>query len=108
MLVNNNAVSWTIFFIAIVFIFIAKYQEKTHVISLIYAAILGLFGLIQSVSVPLLLIAFVGNFIISSVLFKILKHFEKSVVIYILITILGCLVLWYVADLPMPLYCLKS
>ncbi len=98
-MLNNIGVLLINFFIAIVFIFISKYQEKTHIIALIYATILGIVGISQSVSIPLLLIAFIGNFIVSLVLFKILKHFESGF-IYVLIAIIGCLILWYIAYLP--------
>lgn len=99
MLANNITVLLIIFFIAIFFVFIAKYQGKSYITALIYAVITGIVGLTQSVSIPLLSLAFVGNFIVSFVLFKILRYFESGF-IHILIAIGGCLLLWYLAYLP--------
>lgn len=98
-MVNAITVLLVNFFIAIVFIFITRYQNKVHVVALMYAAILGFVGLTQSLSAPLLLLAFAGNFIIAFLLFKILRYFESGF-IYILIAIIGCLGLWYLAYLP--------
>ncbi len=99
MLANNISVLLINFIITVVFIFISKYQERTHIIALIYAAVSSVVELTQSVSFPVLLIAFIANFLISFALFKILKRLEGGL-LYILIAIVGCLVLWYASYLP--------
>lgn len=99
MLANNITVLFLNLLIVVGFSFFSKYKEKTYIVALVYTGVLFAVQLTQGVLIPALLLALLGNVVISYMFFRILKYLDSGF-LYMFVAIIGCIVLWYIAYLP--------